>query len=188
MIASAELLSDMEPRALQLAFEHFERTHTEPWLPPPAEIRATGERLHKEEIGRQFRESEEARAVARNRSLAERVAAGDDEYFGLADLAKVAREKFNVNVGDDKNNRETPKVESEEDLRKAAEVQAQKVAMFRASKAAEFKPCCQNGCSSGYVMRTQIENAKPVSRATPCECLIAWREKRKAMEASSDVQ
>lgn len=134
LIALAELLSDMAPRALQLAFEHLEHTHQDPWLPSPAQIRALGEQLHKAEIGENYRRGLAEQTAAENRRFAERVAAGEDEYYGLADLAKIAREKYNMKVGDDKENRETQKAETDADAAKAREVQATKVALHKAGK------------------------------------------------------
>lgn len=133
-IALAELLSDMEPRALQLAFEHLEHTHRDPWLPSPAEVRALGEQLHKAEIGEDFRRRIAEREAAMNRQTAARVAAGDDEYYGLADLARIAREKYGMRIGDNKENRETPKADAAADAAKAHEVQATKVALHKEGK------------------------------------------------------
>lgn len=120
----------MQPRALQLAFEQLERTHSIACLPSPAEIRRVGDELHDLEIKQRFRAHIESQARSRNGYLAERVAAGEDQYFGLADFAKVALEKLGIRVGDDKNNRESEPMDEKAWAERKAEIQRQKVQLL----------------------------------------------------------
>jgi hypothetical protein len=129
----AELLCDMHPRALALAFDYFERNHTDetgrtiPALPAPAEIRFRGIELHRKELAAQ-REGETVREM---QELEQQRREHPEEFVSFAEVIQALRDKFKTAPDPQ---RTTPQQEAAADEAKAREVQAQKVQAHKEGK------------------------------------------------------
>lgn len=131
--AIAELLCNMQPRALALAFDYFEQNHTDesgrviPALPAPAEIRFRGVELYRKECAA-LREGETVREM---QELERRRREHPDEFVSFGDVMQALRDKFKTAPDPE---RTTPQQEAAADAAKARDVQNTKVQLHKEGK------------------------------------------------------
>lgn len=126
-VAMAELLCDMQPRALQLAFEHLERTHNIAALPAPAEIRECGLELWRKEQ-QSAREGETLREM---QELEQRRREHPEEFVPFGEVVQMLRDKCKTAPDPQ---RTTPQEEAVTGEKAQREAQAKKVALHKAAK------------------------------------------------------
>jgi hypothetical protein len=126
-VALAEILSDMHPRALQLAFEHLERTHSIAALPSPAEIRQCGLELYR----KQCESEREGETLREMQELEQRRREHPEEFVSFAEVIQALRDKFKTAPDPQ---RTTPKQEAAEAATIKRGTQAKKVALYKAAK------------------------------------------------------